>query len=124
VDLDAVGEQTEVTHAHEAPGDDVEEEAAGELSSGKGLGLFDATVPAVLVAEGNLAFLVSEDALVADGDSMGVAAEVAQDLLGPRHGGLGVDDEILGGGAAQQETARDFAHVQAPLLQGELEGLK
>jgi hypothetical protein len=124
VDLDAVGEQTEVTHPHEAPGDDVEQEAAGELDSGKGLGLFDATVLAVLVAEGTLAFLVREDASVADGDSVGVTAEVAQDLLGSRHGGLGVDDEVLGRGAPQEETARDFTHAQAPFFQGELEGLK
>ena len=55
---------------------------------------------------------------------MGVAAEVAQDLLGSRHGGLGVDDEVLGRGSPQQETARDFTHAQAPFYEGELEGLK
>jgi hypothetical protein len=66
VDLDAVGEQTEVTHADETPRDDVAQEAAGELGPEKGLGLSGATVPAVLVAEGDLALLVSDDAFVAE----------------------------------------------------------
>jgi hypothetical protein len=64
MDLDAVGEQSEVTHPHEATGDDVKEEAAGELGTGQGFGLLYATVPAVLVAEGHLAILVGEDALI------------------------------------------------------------
>ncbi len=39
VDLDTVGEQTEVAYPDEAPGDDMEQETAGELGSGNGQGL-------------------------------------------------------------------------------------
>jgi hypothetical protein len=58
----------------------------------------------VLVVKGQAAVLVTDDALVADGDAMRVAAEIAQDLLGSGHGRFGVDDEFLGRGATKEEA--------------------
>jgi len=52
----------------------------------------------ILVGEGDLAVVVGKKALLANGDAVGVTAEVAQDLLGAGEGGLGVDAEVLGGG--------------------------
>ncbi len=50
----------------------------------------------VPVAEADLAFLRGQEALVADGDPMGVAPEIGEHLLGTAEGGLGVDDRVLG----------------------------
>lgn len=100
VDLEAVGEQAVVAHADEVLRDHVEQEATREVGSRKGLSLPAPGLPAVLIAEGDLPIMVSEQALVGESDAVGVAAEVAQDLLRAGHGRLGVDDEVLRSGAA------------------------
>jgi hypothetical protein len=112
VGLDAVGEEAEMAHANEAPGDDVTQKAPDEFQAAQGQGLSAAAVSAILVAESDLVQVMSDDAFVADGDSMGVAAEVAQDLFGSGHGGLGIDNEFLNGGATQQEAARGLRDAQ------------
>ncbi len=86
--LHALGEQSVMAHAHEASRDDMVQEATAELDPGNGLGLPPATIPSVLVGEGDLAVAMLNEALVGDGDPVGVAAEVAQDLQGPAIGGL------------------------------------
>jgi hypothetical protein len=99
VDLDAVCEKTEMTHANETSRDDVTQKATDEFHTAQGDGLSAATVFAVHVAECDSALVVGDDAFVADGDSVRVSAEIAQDLFGAGHGGLGVDDESLNGSA-------------------------
>jgi hypothetical protein len=115
VGFDAVGEEAEMAHANEAPGDDVAQKAPDELHTAQGQGLSAAAVSAILVAESDLAIVAGHDAFVADGDSVGVTAEIAQDLFGPGHGGLGVDDEFLNGSATQQEAARGLRDAQTAL---------
>jgi len=95
--LAGVGEDTVVPHAYEAPRDDVGQKTARELRPGHRLGLALAAVVSVLVREGDVVVAMLEKPLVRDGDAVGVAAEVAQDLLRPRHRGLAVDDEVLRG---------------------------
>ena len=120
-----------MTHPHEALGDDVEQETAGEHGPGKGDGLPATAVLAVLVGEGDLAIAMPDETLVGDSDSVCVAAEVAQDLLRARHRGFGVDDEVLCGGLAQPmsglipsgtlgEVALESLEQLAPEDRGEL----
>jgi hypothetical protein len=45
--------------------------------------------------EGNLAVLEGEEAVIADGDSVGISTEVGKDSLGAIEGGFAVDDPLL-----------------------------
>jgi hypothetical protein len=69
----AVGEEAEVPNADEALGDDVEEEAADELHTGREI----------------------DEALVGEGDAVSVAPEGLEHLRGAGEGGLGVDDPVV-----------------------------
>jgi hypothetical protein len=124
VDLDAVREEAEMAHADEASGDDVTQKAPDEFHTAQGSGLCAAAVSAILVTEGHLAIAVGDDAFVADGDSVRVSAEVAQDLFGSGHGGLGVDDEFLNGRATQQKAARGRRDAQTALGEGDFKRLE
>ena len=93
-------------HAYEAPRDDVAQETASEFRSGHRLGFALAAAGSVLVREGDVVVAMLEQPLVRDGDAVGVATEVAQDLLRPRHRGFAVDDEILRGGLTQPRAHR------------------
>ena len=46
-------------------------------------------------AEGDLIVLEGHETMVGDGDAMGVAGEVVEDMLGAAEGRLGVDDPVL-----------------------------
>lgn len=99
--FEGVGEEAVVAHPDKASGDDVKQEAASELGSGEGPWLLAAAVLSILEGESNLPIAVLDEAFVGHGDAVGVATEVAQDLLGSCHRGLGVDDEVLGSGLAK-----------------------
>jgi hypothetical protein len=70
----------------------VEQEAAQELDRIEGQGLLPATIGVVLDAEGHVAIGDIEQAVVGDGDAVGVAAEVTEDVFGSAERRLGVDD--------------------------------
>jgi len=61
----------------------------------------------ILPAEGNLVVLESDEAMVGDGDAVGIAAEIAEDMMGATKRGFGIDDPLL---AVQgtQESAESF----------------
>ncbi len=122
--LHSVGEDSEVADPDESLGHDMAQPAIDEFRSGQSHGLSFATVLAVLVVKGHPAVLVSDDSLVADGDSMGVAAEIAKDLLGSGHGRLGVDDEILGRGATQEEASCVLGQGEETLREMVIEGFE
>lgn len=65
---------------------DMKEEAPEELVCRKGDGLLTAS------AERDAAIVERDEAAVRESDAMGVAAEIAEDLLGAAEGTLGVDD--------------------------------
>ena len=77
----------------EAPGEDVQQEAAGELSEGEREGPTPATA-VVLVAERHGLVVDVEQAMVRDGDAVGVAGQVGDHELGALEGWLGVDDPL------------------------------
>ncbi|BCH12571.1 hypothetical protein MesoLj131c_68290 (plasmid) [Mesorhizobium sp. 131-3-5] len=49
-------------------------------------------VAIVLPAEADLSVVQAHEAAVGDGDAMGVAAQIGEDLFGTAERGLGVDD--------------------------------
>ena len=49
----------------------------------------------VLPAEGDAFSIESQQAMIGDGDAVGVAAEIAQHLAGSAESRLGVDDPVL-----------------------------
>src|SRR6266702_2170188 len=71
----AVGEESEVSDANQAAGQDVKQEAAQELMSGDSHDLLLATVSIVPPAEGDAIVLEGHAAMVRDGYAMGVAGQ-------------------------------------------------
>ena len=71
-------------------------------------------------AEADLAVLDSEEAVVGDGDAVGVSAEVVEDVLGTGEGPLGVDDplglserlEVAGEGSGVVERGEAVAELE------------
>jgi hypothetical protein len=90
----AVGEEAEVADAVEAVGHGVLQEAADELVSGERHQLGFAVLPIVLPSEADLAVVEPEQTAVGDGDTVGIAGEIAEHLLRPGERGLRVDDPI------------------------------
>ena len=87
----AIGEQPEVADAHEAIGDDVEQKAADELRGLQRHDLDAIAVGVVLPAEVDDAVGVADEPVVGEGDAVGVAAEVVEDVLGAGKRLFGVD---------------------------------
>ena len=55
-------------------------------------------------AEGDLVVLEGDEAMVGDGDAMGVAGEIAENMMGTAEGWLGIDDPVLTEQGAQEST--------------------
>jgi len=86
----AGGQEAEVPDADKAVREDVQEKATKELLGVKTDDAVGAGLMVVACAEGHNVAVRREDALVGDGGSMGVMAEVSEDMLGPEEGRLGV----------------------------------
>src|SRR5260370_28053836 len=91
----AVGQPAEVGDAGEASGQDVLYEAAQELLRRERHGALLAAMRVVLPAEGDSGVGDGEQAMVGDGDTMGVTREIVQHMLGSAEGRLGIDDPVL-----------------------------
>ena len=89
----AVSKETKMPDARESVRQGVEEKAADELvGSQRHDARFVAAVAAiVLPLKGDGVVLMSEQALIGDGDAMGVAAEIGEHLLRPAKRRLGID---------------------------------
>ena len=72
-----------MTDAAEAVGQHVQEEAAQELLGIEGHDLGLVMMPVVFPAEAHPAVVKADEAVIGDGDAMGVAAEIVEDLLRP-----------------------------------------
>ena len=119
--LGAAGQEAEVADARKCLGHDVEEEASDELGGVQGEGLLGSLVLSVPVREGDGAVADVGDAVVGDGDPMGVASEVVEDVGGSWERGLRVDDP---GRVPQgpEELSEAFGGPVPGRLPGELEG--
>ena len=96
----AVGEESEVADANQAAGQNVKQEAAQELMGGNSHDLLLAAVGIVSPAEGDAIVFEGHEPMVGDGDAMGVAGQVVENMFGAAEGWLGVDDPVLSGIAA------------------------
>jgi len=106
----AIREQPKVPDPNEAPRQHVEQKATSELGARQVQALRSVAMNAIAPEEADLLAVVFEDAGVGKGDLAGVAGDVAQNLLGPGEGSLGVDHPALAGGTFEQvspEGARD-----------------
>jgi hypothetical protein len=95
----AIGEQSEVADAHEAVGDDKEQEAADELRGLKGHDLEAVPVGVVLPAKVDDAVGEANKAVIGEGDAVGIATEVVEDLGGAGERRLGADHPGFDDGA-------------------------
>lgn len=92
---ETVGEQPEMADAHEAFGQHVEEESAQELHCIQGYDALLAAVSIIFIAEGNALSVEGQQAVIGNGDSMGVAAQVVEHLGRSAERWLGIDDPLL-----------------------------
>src|SRR5574341_2296087 len=119
-----MGLKPEVADTDKSARQHVEEEATHEVGPRQSNEAGGVAAAPIAIAKGHRAVFERHQALVADGDAMGVATEVAQDLLRSRHGRLAVDDPLLGGRLLQQAPAQGWTRYGR--VRGELafEGLE
>ena len=77
-----VGQKTEMSDAHEALRQDVQQEALQELIDRQGSELLLIVVSRIAPAESDLAIDEGDQAMVGDGHAMGIAAEILQHIFG------------------------------------------
>jgi hypothetical protein len=73
----------------------VQEETAQELMGANGHDLLLATVCIVSPAKRYAFVLEGHEPMVGDGDAMGIAGQVVENMFGTAEGWLGVDDPVL-----------------------------
>ena len=81
-----------MTHAHEAFGDHVEQEAADEFVGIEGHGLFSVLIFSVPVTEGDFSVVGRENSIIGECHAVGITAEVIQDMGGRSERFFGIDD--------------------------------
>jgi len=81
-----------VTHAHEAFGDHMEEEAGDEFVGIEGHGLFSVVIFSVAVTEGDFSIMGGKNSIIGERHAVGIAAEVVQDMDGGSERFLRVGD--------------------------------
>ena len=93
-----VGEESVVTDAVEATGQDMQEKTPNELGNRQGHGLVTirplGTI--VLPLEADTAFITGNEPAVADGDPKGVARQLGEHGLRTGERSLGIDDPVDG----------------------------
>jgi hypothetical protein len=73
----------------------MKKESAQELICGNGHDLLFAAMGIVSPAEGDAIILEGHETVVGDGDAMGVAGQIVENVFGAAEGRLGVDDPVL-----------------------------
>jgi len=90
-----IGQKALVTDTDKAVRQDVEQKAAQELRQRDGQGAFVVAVGRVPPAKGNLIMVKRDQTVVGDGDAVGVAAEILQNMFGAAKRWFAIDDPIL-----------------------------
>ena len=90
-----IGQDAEVPDTDKTLGQDVKQKPAYELVGGNGYDsrLVASRIVAPTKCDG--AAIEGNETVVGDGDTVGVAPEVADHVLGTAEGGLGIDDPVL-----------------------------
>ncbi len=89
-----IAKETVIADPMKALGQDMQQKTADEFAGRDGHDLLPIAVPIILPAETHRAILDIDEPVVGDGDTMRVAADVIEDLLGPCEGRLGVDHPV------------------------------
>jgi hypothetical protein len=92
-----VGEESEVSDANQPLGQNVNEEASQELIRGNGHDLLLAAVSIIPPAERDAIVFEGHEAMVGDGDAVGIAGQVVENMFGAAEGRLGINDPVLRG---------------------------
>ena len=90
-----VCEKAEVADAHEAARQQVKQEATQELIDRQSHDPLLIVMNGISPSESNVAVSEGKQAVVGDGDAMGVSAEIAQHVFRAAEGRLGIDDPVL-----------------------------
>ena len=96
--------KAEMSDADEATREHVQKETLDEGGRIEGEDLLGVAPLSIAVVKRYVTILERNQALVSDGDAVGVSAEVAQDLGGALHGCLAIDDPGLGCGLPEQRS--------------------
>jgi len=91
----AAGKVTVMANTHETAGQDVKQETAEKLIRRKGHEALLVVVSRVSEAERDLVIVEGDQAVVRDGDAMGVSAEVAEHLVGSAERRLAIDHPVM-----------------------------
>ena len=86
-----VGEDAEVADANQAFGQNVKKKSAQELMGGNGHDLLFAAVSIVSPTERDATVPEGHEPAVGDGDAMGVASQIVENVFGAAEGRLGSD---------------------------------
>ena len=86
--------QTVVTDADESSGEDVQQEASNEFLGRQAKDLLSIVVGVVTVMELDFSMSECDQTMVGDGRTVGVAAEIAEDVIGSTERRFGVDQPL------------------------------
>ena len=128
----SVGQQTEVTYPDKASRQDMKQEPSNKFIGLEGHGFLLVMVGIISPEEGNPAVLEGEEAVIADGDSVSLSAEVLKDPLGAIEGRFAIDDPLLAVERSLKglEVSRIFEMTETvgkkeiPFLEGMIEEVK
>jgi hypothetical protein len=87
-----VAEEAVIADAMKSARQHMDQEAPDELRTGEGHRLLAIAVAVILPAEADLAVFHGQQTVVGDGDTVGIAPDVVENLRRPGEGPLGVDD--------------------------------
>jgi len=93
-----------VADANQAAGQDVKQETAQELISRDGHDLLLAAVGIISPAEGHAIIFKRHETMVGDGNAMGVAGQVVENMFGTSEGWLGVDHPVFAEEESQERA--------------------
>ena len=89
------GEIAEVADADKTSGKHMLAKAAQELGTGESHDALLIAVSIVFPSKAHAVTIEAEQALIADGDPVGIAAKIAQDVSRSAKSGLGIDHPIM-----------------------------
>src|ERR1035437_4550493 len=114
---EAIALEAVIADAEEAMRQNMEQKTTDEFLCGKGHRSLLAMVPIILVSEAHLTVFDVQQAMIGDGDAMGVATDVIQHLFWSGEGTLGIDHPF--GLPYRFEIASKLAVIAKSLDRGE-----
>lgn len=86
-----VGKESKVTNLHKANGKHMQEESADELNGVNAEGFLRIAVPRISPAEGDLSSFTTDQSAIGNGNPVGVASEILQDVFWPAEWAFGIN---------------------------------